>query len=144
VDKAPLEGNIDVISPDKKLTVKEVIEDVALRSDIVAVIDVEAVEGEFWLHESSINTRISGTVRDLLRVSRNHRVVRGQHIDAHLWFGAAVVENVLVKDGRCSRRSLAVLPYARRVDRCVRIFSDRSFAATSRSSALESVVASGS
>lgn len=95
----PFDGD-DVITPGYKLTVHDVIEDVALRSDIVAVIDVEAVNGVLLFLDSSIRTRITGIARDVLRVSRNHRLVRGQHIEAHLSFGTAMVEHVLVRDGR--------------------------------------------
>jgi hypothetical protein len=94
----PIDG--DAITPGVRLTVKQVIEDVALRSDIVAVIDLDTIEGLLSRDDSWVDTRVAGTVRDVLRVSKNHRIARGQHIEAWLYDGTAMVGNVVVKAGR--------------------------------------------
>ena len=74
----PLEGG-DAITPGAKLSVEQVIEDVALRSDIVAVIELETVEGVLARDGAWVDTRVAGTVRDVLRVSKNHRIARATH-----------------------------------------------------------------
>jgi hypothetical protein len=90
----------DVSTPGRKLTVKEEIEDLALRSDIVAVIELETIKGVLARHDGWIDTRVTGTVRDVLRVSKNHRIARAQHIEAMVYDGTATVGNVVVKAGR--------------------------------------------
>ena len=92
-------GDVDLITPRKLLTVKQVIADAAVRADLVAVIDVDVVDTMLSLGDSWVITRLTGTVRDLLRVREAGHFRLGQRLEAYIGGGEIRLGQVLVKAG---------------------------------------------
>ena len=92
------ETGLSVVS-NKKLTVRQVIEDAAVGADLVVVLDVEITDGVLAQHDTWVNTRPIGLVSAVLRTSKTHRVSRGQRIELQLPDGELMIGKVLVKAG---------------------------------------------
>ena len=78
-------------------TVSESIVYSAQLADVVAVVDVSDVDATLVEQGTWIQTRLVGTVRQVLRSSRRSRFVRGQRVEAHLHGGQLRIGHVLIK-----------------------------------------------
>ena len=72
------------------------IEDAAVVSDYVVVVDVDRVDSVLTDHDSWIYTRLSGTVGRVIRVSKGHRMLIGHRIDVDAAPGELTIGKVLV------------------------------------------------
>jgi hypothetical protein len=95
---------------EEPVTTRQVIEDLAVSSDVVVVMDVESLHGVLAHQDSWVETRLEGNVREVLRVSSNHHVTPGQPIAAHLSFGEISIGPVLVKHGSTELLDKLVVP----------------------------------
>ena len=96
-------GILDYITPGYALSADEVIADAAVRSDLVAVIDVARFEGVLSLDDTWVNTRLTGTVREVIRERKAGEYQRGQQLQADLGGGEVVVRKVTVRVGDSRR-----------------------------------------
>ncbi len=78
------------------VTVQDVIEDAAVASDFVVVIDADSVEGVLTRASSWVETRLSGTVRQVLRLSKGRQLSPGQRISADVAPGEVTIGKVRV------------------------------------------------
>jgi len=90
---------LEVVGPAQPWTVTQVIEHAALRSDLVAVVDVDSVKGVLVLNDSWVYTRLAGTVREVLRTSRALQFEQGQRIEGDYPNGEIMLGGVRVKAG---------------------------------------------
>jgi hypothetical protein len=103
--------NLDYFEPDRPLTVKDVIEDASVRADLVAVVDVDAVEPveiSGWIY-----ARLTGTIREVLRVSKDHHYRAGERQSAHVPGGELQIGHVLVRALDNELTAVPHLPYRR-------------------------------
>jgi hypothetical protein len=92
-------GILDYITPSYKLTVEEVIADVAVRADLVAVVDIDQVEGILSDADAWVSTRFTGTVRQVIRERKVGDFQVRQQLQAYLSGGEVLVGKVLVRIG---------------------------------------------
>lgn len=83
-------------------TAGQVIEDVVGMADIVAIVDTREVRGILVEDGTWIDTRVVGTVRDILSFSKNTRIGRGQQLELQATGGEMMIRKVLVRAGRPS------------------------------------------
>jgi hypothetical protein len=91
-------GEEDVLLPDHDLTVPELIQEAVGMSDLIATVDVQEVTGFLADDGMWINTRVVGTVRQVLSSTKMPTQV-GQRIEIE-WFGGELrIGKVLVRAG---------------------------------------------
>jgi len=99
VVRVKLQGDLDYIVPGHALTPDEVIEDLAVRADLVAVIHVTSLQGFLSQHDTWVSTRLTGTVREVIRERKAGEFQGGQRLEAVLSGGEVVIGNVRVQLG---------------------------------------------
>ncbi len=85
----------DILISNRYLSVSDVIEDAAVMSALVAVVNVDRVEGVLSDNESWIQTRLSGAVEQVI-TARDKLALTGQHIDVNATQGEMTIGGVLV------------------------------------------------
>lgn len=86
----------DRLISSRSLTKKDVIDDAAVVADYVVIVDVDVVRGVLTHNDSWIETRLSGKVREVIRVSPGHELSAGQRIEASVGPGELTIGHVLV------------------------------------------------
>jgi hypothetical protein len=79
-----------------RLTARDVIEDATMRSDLVAVVEVGAVDTVLAEDDTWVNTRLAGTVRKIIRIPHGGSFAIGQRLDIQVSGGDIRIERVLV------------------------------------------------
>ena len=85
-----------------------------MRADVVAVATVDTVDTALALDESWIDTRLFGTVEEVLRSSSLSKLQPKQRFEAHISGGEIVLGTVRVRAGAVSPVSLPQVPEHRR------------------------------
>jgi hypothetical protein len=91
-----LEG-ADMVTPARRLSAKDVIDDAAVRADVVAVVDVERIDALLASKDAWIQTRLTGTISRILRINKGRRFRLGQHVDARVSGGELAIGQVTVR-----------------------------------------------
>jgi hypothetical protein len=87
------------ILPEHELTTLEVIKDAVAISDLIATVDIQEVKGLLTDDGMWINTRVAGTVQQVLS-SKTLPPERGQRIEALYVGGETKIGKVLVRAGK--------------------------------------------
>jgi len=90
---------LEVAAPKSPLSVHEVAEDVAVRADLVALVDASSVDTVLSQNESWIDTRVTGTIREILRASESLHFQPGQPLDMRISGGERLFGTVVVRAG---------------------------------------------
>jgi hypothetical protein len=86
-----------VIVPRTPLTIRQAIEGAAVDSEAVAIVHVELVDGVLSRRDTWVETRIAGTITEVLRTSSGYTARRGQHVEVRWSAGEITIGHIIVR-----------------------------------------------